>query len=163
MHNYVNNALAACSGDIVAGSLDDMLNLTISDLRSQKKRLIWFTPTDSFSTYTDEGNATLNGDSILAQFCSISPDACAGKAFMNLQCQATSTNIPDAVAYSVMAANASSSILLATKPVCDHKMLPWIVENAGRFEEGKLVVVMNDFIDGASADVAIEWSRKRLA
>jgi hypothetical protein len=25
-----------------------------------------------------------------------------------------------------------------------------------------LVVVMNDFVDGATADVAIDWTRKRL-
>lgn len=163
MHSYVNAALAASNGAIVAGGIDDMRNLTIAELRDQHKRLIWSTPCDSFSTYTDEGNATLNGDSILQQFNCITPECQAGKPFMNLQCQATSTNIVDAVVYSVMAANASSSILLATKSICDSKMLPWIVENAGKFVEGQLVVVMNDFIDGATADVAIEWSRKRLA
>jgi hypothetical protein len=162
MIDYINNALAESNGTIIAGSLNDMLSLTISDIRDQHKRLIWFTPADSFSTYTDEGNATLDGDSIIAQFESLSPANQAGKPFTNLQCQATATNIPDAVAYSVLAANADSSCLMATKPICDSKTLPWIAANAGRLDAGELVVVMNDFFDGATADVAIEWSRKRL-
>lgn len=161
--NYMNDALSKANGSLVQGTLDDMLRSKISDLRDQKKRLILFTPTNSFSTYTDEGNATLNGDSILAQFNALSPEKQAGKPFTNLQCQATATNIPDAVAYSVMAANADSSCLLATKPICDSKTLPWIQANGGRLDGGQLVVVMNDFFDGATADVCVEWTRRRLA
>jgi hypothetical protein len=162
MNNCINTAIGESNNAIVAGSLDDMLSHSISELRDQHKRLIWFTPADSFSTYTDEGNATLDGDSILDQFNSLTPDHQAGKPFTNLQCQATATNIPEAVAYSVLAANADSSCLLATKPLCDSKTLPWIMENGGKFIEDHLVVVMNDFLDGATADVAVEWSRKRL-
>ncbi|CZR67133.1 uncharacterized protein PAC_17032 [Phialocephala subalpina] len=161
--NYMNNALAASNGGLVQGSIDDMLHLTISQLREQHKRLILFNPVDSFSTYTDAGNATLNGDSIIAEFNQLSPQVQAGKPFTNLQCQATASNIRDAVVYSVLAANASSSCLLATKPICDAKTLPWIVQNAGRLDGNQLVVAMNDFFDGATADVCIDWSRKRLS
>lgn len=161
--NYMNAALATSNGGLVQGSIDDMLHLAISQLREQHKRLILFTPTDSFSTYTDAGNATLNGDSIIAEFNQITPQSQAGKPFTNLQCQATASNIKDAVVYSVLAANASSSCLLATKPICDSKTLPWIVANAGRLDANELVVAMNDFFDGATADVCIDWSKKRLA
>ncbi|KAH6690760.1 PLC-like phosphodiesterase [Leptodontidium sp. MPI-SDFR-AT-0119] len=160
---YMSTALGPTNGGIVQGSLDDMLRLSIADLRSQRKRLILFTPSDSFSTYTDSANATLNGDSIIAEFNKISPQVQAGKPFTNLQCQATATNVPEAVAYSVLAANASSSCLLATKPICDAKTLPWIQANASRLDANQLVVVMNDFLDGATADVSIDWCRKRLA
>jgi hypothetical protein len=139
-----------------------MLCSTISELRDQHKRLILFVNSDSFSTYTDAGNATLNGDSIVAEFNCLAPENQAGKPFTNLQCQATATNIPEVVAYSVLAANASSSCLLATKPMCDSKTLPWIQSEAGRLDPNQLVVVMNDFFDGATADICIEWSRKRL-
>lgn len=162
MANYLNQALAVSNNTLSAGSLDDMRNLSISDLRGQGKRLILFVNSDSFSTYTDEGNATVNGDTIVAQFNNINPDTQAGKPFSNLQCQATATNIPDVVAYSVLAADASSSCLLATKPLCDSKTLPWIKQNGGRLADGQLVVVMNDFLDGATADICIEWSKKRL-
>lgn len=162
--NFLNSALGASNGSIAAGSLSDMLTLTIEQLRDQHKRLIVFGPTDSYSTYTDAGNATLTGDSIVAEFETLSqnPKLAAGKPFTNLQCQATATNLPDAVAYSVVSANADSSCLLATKPICDSKTLPWISANAGKLLDGELVVAMNDFFDGATADVAIQWSRQRL-
>jgi len=159
---YLNTALGASNGGIVAGSEDDMRNLTIDQLREQHKRLILFVNSDSFSTYTDAGNATLNGDSILAEFEQISAQSQAGKPFTNLQCQATATNLRDAVVYSVLAAGTDSSCLMATKPICDSKTLPWIAANAGRLIDGELVVAMNDFFDGATADVSIEWSRRRL-
>jgi len=161
--NYLNRALADSHGSVVAGNEDDMRNLTIDQLREQRKRLILFANSDSFSTYTDPGNATLNGDSIVVEFEQISPQSQAAKPFTNLQCQATATNIRDAVVYSVLAAGADSSCLMATKPICDSKTLPWITANAGRLVDGELVVAMNDFFDGATADVAIEWSRRRLA
>lgn len=161
--DYLNTALAISNGSIVAGSKDDMRNLTIEQLREQKKRLILFANSDSFSTYTDAGNATLNGDSIVAEFNAITPQSQAGKPFTNLQCQATATNIRDAVIYSVLTAGTDNSCLLATKPICDSKTLPWIQANAGRLVDGQLVVAMNDFFDGGTADVAVEWSRRRLA
>jgi len=71
--------------------------------------------------------------------------------------------VPEAVAYSVLAANASSSCLLATKPICDVKTLPWVMREGGRLDQEQLVVVMNDFLEGATADVCVEWSRRRLA
>jgi hypothetical protein len=159
---YMSAALAASNGSIIQGSVNDMRNLSIQQLRDQKKRLLLFGPVDSFSTYTDAGNATLNGDSIIDEFNRITPQSEAGKPFTNLQCQATATNIPDAVAYSVVSANAGNSCLMATKPICDSKTLPWIQANAGRLGEGELVVAMNDFFDGATADVCVEWSKKRL-
>jgi hypothetical protein len=141
-----------------------MLHLTIEQLREQRKRLILFSNCDSFSTYTDEGNATLTGDSIIAEFERLSPECCGGKPFSNLQCQATASNVRDAVVASVLSANASNSCLLATKPICDAKTLPWIQRNAiSRMDQNQLVVMMNDFIDGATCDVAIELSRQRLA
>jgi len=158
----LNAALSTSNGAVAAGSVDDMRHLTIAQLRDQRKRLILFGPTDSYSTYTDAANATLDGRSIVAEFEKVNPKVQAGKPFTNLQCQATATNLPEVVAYSVLAANADSSCLLATKPICDDKTLPWISANAGRLDEGELVVVMNDFFDGATADVAVEWSRRRL-
>lgn len=159
---FMNEALTAANGTIVQGSLDDMHALSIQDLRAQQKRLIVFPGTSSYSTYTDPANATLTGDTIVGEFDKVSPEICAGHAFTNLQCQATATNMPEVVAYSVLAANASSSCLLATKPICDSVTLPWIVANQNRMDPNQLAVVMDDFIDGKVADVAIEASRGRL-
>lgn len=139
-----------------------MLTKSTSQLRAEQKRLILFVNSDSFSTYTDEGNATINGDSIINEFNNLSPERQGGHPFTNLQCQATATNIPDVVVFSVLNTNASSSCLLGTKPICDSKTLPWIQREGGRLIDGQLVVVMNDFCDGATSDVCIEWSRRRL-
>lgn len=119
---------------------------------------------DSISTYTDAGNATINGDSIVTGFGTVlHPECCGGRGFINIQCQATASNIPKAVVYSVLAASGSTSCLMATKPICDSKTLPWVRDNALRTcGSNDLVVVMNDFFDGATADVAIQLSRKRL-
>ena len=77
--------------------------------------------------------------------------------------QATATNIKGAVTYSVLSASASTSCLLATKALCDSKTLPWVRDNTLHVcGDGELVVVMNDFFDGATADVCINLSRSRL-
>lgn len=103
----------------------------------------------------------------MAGFCAaLEEQGCGsrrGCGFINIQCQATASAIPAAVVYSVLSAGASNSCLLATKPICDAKTLPWVRDNALRACGGEdLVVVMNDFFDGATADVAMELSRQRL-
>lgn len=149
---------------VVAGNLVDLHNMTIGGLRRNRKRLIMLVSVDSVTTYTDAGNATLNGDSIVKGFsAALHPGCCDGRGFINIQCQATASNIPQAVVYSVLEASASTSCLLATKAICDSKTLPWVRNNALR-SCGKedLVVIMNDFFDGATGDVAMDLSRQRL-
>ncbi|KAK1757754.1 PLC-like phosphodiesterase [Echria macrotheca] len=161
---YLDEALRAANGQLVVGGLDDMRQSTIGQLRANKKRLIVMVNVDSLSTYTDEGNATLNGDSIVAAFPRLlTPDNERGKAFINIQCQATATNIPKAVAYSVLEASTTTSCILSTKGVCDSKTLPWCRDNVLRTcGTEQVVVMMNDFIDGATADVAVQLSKQRL-
>jgi len=140
-----------------------MQRLTIDQLRSQRKRLILFQLADSLSTYTDAGNATLNGDSIIAEFNDLTAAQQSGKAFTNLQCQGTATNIKGVVIYSVITANCSNSCLLATKPICDSNTLPWVRDNALKVLTGEeLVVLVNDFLDGATSEISIRLSKTRL-
>ncbi|KAK4132002.1 PLC-like phosphodiesterase [Trichocladium antarcticum] len=161
---YLEEALRAGDGEIVAGNLDDMKHRSIAELRRDRKRLIMLDSVDSLSTYTVEGNATLDGDSILAAIPKLlTADGQRGKAFINIQCQATASNIPRAVVCAVLEASATNSVLLATKGICDSKLLPWCRDNVLRTcNLDQLVVMMNDFIDGATADVAVNLSRQRL-
>ncbi|KAK0632684.1 PLC-like phosphodiesterase [Immersiella caudata] len=161
---YLNEALKKANGQIVVGSLEDMHRSTIGQLRRDKKRLIMMVMVDSLSTYTDEGNATLNGDSIVAAFPKIlTPENQRGKAFINIQCQATATNIPKAVVVSILEAGTTTSCILATKGIADSKTLPWCRDNVLRTCGTELMVaMMNDFLDGATADVAVQLSRQRL-
>lgn len=163
---YLDEALrAAGGGQLVVGSLEDMHRLSIGQLRREKKRLIVMVMVDSLSTYTDEGNATLNGDSIVAAFPRVlTPENARGKAFINIQCQATATNVPKAVVVSVLEASSTTSCVLATKAICDHKTIPWCRDNVLRTcGRDHMVVMMNDFLDGATADVAVRLSEQRLA
>jgi hypothetical protein len=165
LSDYLNSALAISKGSVIAGGLTDLQNATISQLRSERKRLIMLNNVNSLSTYTDAGNATLNGDSIVAEFQKLltPQNETPGTAFINIQCQATATNITGAVVYSILTASVSTSCLLSTKGICDSKTLPWVRANTTKVcKKGELVVIMNDFFDGGTADVAVALSRQRL-
>lgn len=161
---YLAKALEKAGDRLVVGNENDLRNATIAELRRDKKRLIMMESVDSLSTYTDEGNATLDGQSIIDAFPRVlTENNYRGKAFINIQCQATATNIPKAVAFSVLEAGTTSSCILATKAICDSKTLPWCRDNVlATCGFDTLVVMMNDFIDGATADVAYQLSKQRL-
>ncbi|KAE9988839.1 hypothetical protein EG327_003202 [Venturia inaequalis] len=162
---YIRTALQSSNNTIITGSLDDMTKLSTHDLRNQRKRLILFKEVSVLSTYDDASNATLNGDSIIAAFNRrLSTAAEDGKALVNLQCQATASNIKEVVVYSAVTANVSNSCLMSTKGICDSKTLPWIDRYAlDRLQaSGKPIVVMNDFIDGHTVEVGIVLSQRRL-
>jgi hypothetical protein len=163
LNNAMNDALGQSNGSIHVGNIDDLQNATIDQLRNDGKRFILLNSVDSLSTYTDEANATLNGDSIVAEFEKLSEDRQNGHAFTNIQCQATASNIQDVVIYSALSADVSNSPLLATKSICDSKTLPWIKAHAlEKLTADQLVIIMNDFFDGATADVGVDLSRRRL-
>jgi hypothetical protein len=54
-------------------------------------------------------------------------------------------------------ADIPTSPILATKPVCDNKTLPLLGLDAGRIStrEDGIVVLLNDFFEGSTADVAM--------
>jgi hypothetical protein len=148
LSQYLNRALSRVSGAISVGNLNNMNESSIDSLRSQNKRLILMENVDSYSTYSDQGNATLTGDSIIAEFETLASANQIGKAFTNIQCQATASNLPKVVLYSSLTANTSNSCLLYTKAVCDNKTMPWIRSNAlARLTAEQLIVIMDDFVD----------------
>lgn len=64
---------------------------------------------------------------------------------------------------SILSSNAASSCLTSTKGALDMRTLPWIRANAlNNLQADKNIVIMNDFIDGATTDTSIELSRRRL-
>jgi hypothetical protein len=162
LNDHINKAREG--SDIVVGNLDDMRNRTIKELRESRKRLILIRDVDQGSNYDDKANATLDGEPIVQALGHMSQNPPRGKPLILLQCQATATNIPDVIAYSVLSSDASTSPLLATKPICDIKTLPTLRGDIGKklTKEDGLVAIMNDFFDGGTADVAIGLSRDRL-
>ena len=160
--SYLATALAAANGSIVAGSLADMSNgSTIDQLRAAKKRLIMLKEVSQDSSYGD-ANSTLTPGPIVQTFPSVASNE-PGSDIAIFQCQATPTNITDVVVYSAAFANSSTSPLLCTKPICDQETLPWLQGNLpGNMSKTELMIIMNDFFDGATADVAITLSQKLL-
>ena len=64
---------------------------------------------------------------------------------------------------SILSSNAASSCLTSTKGALDMRTLPWIRAKAvDSLQADKNIVIMNDFIDGATTDTSIELSRRRL-
>lgn len=146
------------------GTEDDMRNRSIAELRQSKKRLILTRDLRQASNYTDEASATLTGDPIVSELKCMSEKPPKGHALTFLQCQATATNIRDVIVASVLDSDVSTSPLLATKGVVDHKILPLLRGDTGKklVKEEGLVVIVNDFFDGATAECAIELCRGRL-
>jgi hypothetical protein len=148
---------------IQVGSLEDMQNLSIDDLRAKQKRFILLENVASLSSYSDSGNATLTGDSIITEFNALTRSGQSGNAFTNLQCQATATNLGKVVLFSSLTANVSNSCLLCTKAVCDNKTMPWIKLNAlSKLTAEQNIVIMDDFFDGGICDLARDLSLQRL-
>lgn len=150
--------------DIAVGNLDDMMRSSVRDLRAAKKRLIMLRDVNQVSNYDDVANATLTGDPMVAKLQAMSADPPRGHPVTLLQCQATATNIRDVIVASVLDADVSTSPILATKGVCDGKILPLLRGECGKCltREESVVVLLNDFFDGATADVAIGLCRERM-
>lgn len=150
--------------DLQVGNEDDMRQRSIRDLRNDRKRLIILRDSNQVSNYDDAANATLTGDSMVAKLSSMAETPPQGHSIILLQCQATATNIRDVIIASVLDNDVSTSPILATKGICDGKILPLVRSETGKKimgDEG-VVVLLNDFFDGGTADVAINACRERL-
>jgi hypothetical protein len=149
---------------IQIGDEGDMMDKSIRDLRNEKKRLIVLQNARQVSNYDDTANATLTGDSMVDKFNEMAQNPPSGHPIVLLQCQATATNIRNVIIASVVDSDISTSPIFATKPVCDNKILPLLRGDTGRdlTREDGVVVLMNDFFDGATAHVAIELCKRRL-
>ncbi|KAF2853292.1 PLC-like phosphodiesterase [Plenodomus tracheiphilus IPT5] len=150
--------------DIQTGNQDDMLQRTIRELRNERKRLIVLSSANQVSNYDDDANATLTGDTMVDKLAAMAEAPPQGHPITLLQCQATATNIRDVIIASVLDSDVSTSPILATKGVCDGKILPLVRGEVGTKvmgEEG-VVVLLNDFFEGGTADVAIWCCKERL-
>lgn len=136
----------------------------IADLRASGKRLIRVVEADKYDSWTAKSYATLHPDSIITQFESMTAEGQLGSDITLLQCQATSQSIKEVLVYSILTANADTSCLTSTKADLDRHTLPWIRDNAlARLTRERLLVVMNDFLDGATTDIVIGLNKRRFA
>ncbi|KAF2816590.1 PLC-like phosphodiesterase [Mytilinidion resinicola] len=137
--------------------------LPIDALRAAGTRLIVVTEAEKYDSWTAKAYATLVPDPILARFEGMTTEGQESTDLTILQCQATSQSIKEVMVYSVLSANAATSCLTSTKASNDMVLLPWIRQNVvDRLRAERTVVVMNDFIDGATCDTTILLSQRRL-
>jgi len=159
----MSKALAKSSGQLCCGP-SSCFNQPVDQLRNSGQRLICIVEGDKYDSWTPDAYATLTAGPIIERFKSMDTKGQEDHDLTVLQCQATSQSIPEVLIYSVFAANAATSCLSETKAMLDQETLPWIKNNMlGQLKAEKPVVVMNDFIDGATVDVAIGLSKARLA
>lgn len=157
-------ACAKATGNALTWGGRECFSQPIDTLRGNGRRIICVIEAEKYDTWTAEAYATLHADSILARFESMNTEGQASTDLTILQCQATSQSIKEVLVYSVVSANAATSCLTSTKAVLDMHTLPWIRRNAlERLQAEKNIVIMNDFIDGATTDTSIELSRQRLS
>ncbi|KAF9203664.1 hypothetical protein BGZ49_006182 [Haplosporangium sp. Z 27] len=143
---------------------DECFSQPIDDLRHHGKRLICVILADKYDSWTAQSYATLSAKSILERFESMDTEGQQSTDLTVLQCQATSQSIKEVLVYSVLSANSATSCLTSTKAALDMQTLPWIRKNAlDRLKAEKTIVIMNDFIDGATTDTSVILSKQRLA
>ena len=135
----------------------------IDTLREKGQRIVCVILAEKYDSWTAEAYATLHPEPIIAQFESMHTEGQESSDLTILQCQATSQSIKEVAVYSVLASNAATSCLSSTKAMLDRTTLPWIRKHAlERLQADRNIVIMNDFIDGATTDTSIELSRQRL-
>lgn len=136
----------------------------IDDLRKTGRRLILVILAEQYSSWTKEAYATLHAEPIIERFESMNTEGQHASDLTIMQCQATSQSIPEVLVYSVVASNAATSCLTSTKAMGDMRTLPWLKQHCNeRLKAERNIVVMNDFIDGATCDLCIELSAERLS
>jgi hypothetical protein len=140
------------------------LSEKIATLRADRKRLIKVVEADKYDSWTAKAYATVHPGPIIAQFESMNSEGQESSDITVLQCQATSQSIKEVFVHSLLTANADTSCLTSTKADLDRHTLPWIRDNAlDRLTAERLLVVMNDFMDGATTDVVIGLNKRRFA
>jgi hypothetical protein len=137
---------------------------SIASLRASGHRIIRVIEAEKYDSWTAKAYATIHHDSIIAQFESMHTDGQEATDITVLQCQATSQSIKEVFVHCVLRANADNSSLMSTKADLDRYTLPWIRDNAlNRLQADRLLVLMNDFLEGATTDVVIELNKQRFA
>jgi hypothetical protein len=135
----------------------------IEELRNSGTRIICVILAEKYDSWTAQAYATLSAGPIIERFESMTTEGQESTDLTILQCQATSQSIKEVAVYSVLSANAATSCLTETKARNDRVTLPWIRENAlERLKADRNIVIMNDFIDGATTDTSVELSKRRF-
>jgi hypothetical protein len=159
-----NDAVSKASKTEIKWGGSECFKEKIATLRADGRRLIRVIEADKYDSWTAEAYATIVADPIIKQFESMNTAGQEASDITVLQCQATSQSIKTVFVHSILTANSANSCLTSTKAYLDKSTLPWIRDNAlNNLTAERLLVVMNDFLEGATTDVVIDLNRRRFA
>ncbi|KAI1842418.1 hypothetical protein JX266_011459 [Neoarthrinium moseri] len=166
VEHWIERGLKEWGGDVIkTGNKDDMKN-SVAWLRNKQKRLIVLQDIGQYSSYLEDEYKTFDGSNIVKVFEGFLKNASTslkGNDLAVWQCQATSTLKWAADLASILKPSslALTSPLLATKARCDTQTLSWLLNNVfPTMRATVLQAIINDFLDGATVDVAIALSQK---
>lgn len=165
---YLANARSATGvTEAMVGTGDAAaLGQSIGALRANHQRLIFLNQingeTTKYDSYSD-AYATLQPGPILAALEGMTPTGQAGATYTVLQLQGTSTSIKSVIVGAIATTSSTSSPLMSTKAYFDQSTLAWASANvATRLSNGYLTVLLNDFVENATASTAIAISKQRM-
>lgn len=116
--------------------------------------------TTKYDSYTD-AYATLTPQPIIDALNQMTTDGQQGSTYTVLQLQGTCTSIIQPEGF--LSLSWTASPLMSTKAAFDAYTLPWVAANGStNLRADKLVVLLNDFIDNATASTAIDWTLNRM-
>lgn len=158
-----NSAIAISKASI--GYTDQAaLGQTYAELLSANTRVVFLNQIDGettkYDSYTD-AYAALTPGPIIAALGAMNTAGQADATYTVLQLQGTASGAISANGF--LSSSQTASPLMSTKALFDSQTLPWVMQHgAANLQADKLVVLLNDFIENATADVAIGWTLQRM-
>lgn len=138
----------------------------VEALRQENKRFIMSFEHDGsnnykpYDEYETKWHIIPDGSGIVAEFNSMSGDKQEGTAMTYLQCQITMSSNAIALGAAIIFHN---RVLLSQKANTDCMSLNWLYANAkAHFVDNHLLIIMNDFFDLATSDIANQLTKTRL-
>ncbi len=114
-----------------------------------------------YDSYDNAAYATLTPGPIIERLDQMTSKGQEDDTYTVLQLQGTASN---AIGYQGFVSKSwTSSPLMSTKALFDTATLPWVTRvGRNNLKAQKLVVLLNDFIDNATAYIAIHWTVARM-
>ncbi|CBF73620.1 hypothetical protein AN7970.2 [Aspergillus nidulans FGSC A4] len=139
------------------------LDRPVDTLRQENKRFILSFKNDGYNPYDNfdtKRHAVADGSGIITELSEMSAEKQKGTPMTYLQCQTTMSSNTYGLAAAITFHN---RVLLAQKAKTDPLTLDWLYAHVkARLGDDHLLVIMNDFFDLATSDVANQLTKTRL-
>lgn len=166
LQDAVKHAQSATGSSIQVGNLSNV-GQSYADLLSTNTRLLFlnqideWNQADKYDSYSGAYETTQPGP-IIAALKAMTRPAPATDNYTVLQLQGTATTGKEVIVSCALSQSSASSPLMSTKAYFDSNTYPWVLANAAQQVPLDMpLVLLNDFVDNALANVAAEISLQR--